>query len=471
LIPEYNLIDSKLWQEEKKEESNSKENIENEENKDIENKREKENCIPSFLSILINDDKISNNSSSILDDDLNKNKRQKKIYSFIANCQNEKIIIPFIIHEESSANQMKEYIFEILKQKNFNVFNKLKFEEMQIFYKSCIITGNRKLKSYDFDNKDINELIIFIYNKEISNYFTGNENENKNNNNNNEINHIENRNIKVLHKIKDNNLIKKKENEKENEYLNIGNSTNNNDNNNDNYNIIKTTRNKSPKLITKKRKRLSTEESNNNDKDNNDNYNDNLNLHLNNNDREKDTNMNKKIKENKNMNKNYLNDLELLDGNNDKNIHIQGKSRFTSIKEESKENLYPIPSNKFEILNPKIFEIYRMNYNELKNVNNFAIKNEYSKIKYEAPLDLTGVNLNEIFLLEEKNVQIYPKGNMPKSGKGFNKPAIITIYKMFDFDEEDVEIFKKEIEMKKGVFLKYDSIKGYIKFKVKEWIK
>ena len=49
---------------------------------------------------------------------------------------------------------------------------KLKEEEMQIFYQSCIITGNKKLKSYDFDSMNINELSILIYNKEISNYFT-----------------------------------------------------------------------------------------------------------------------------------------------------------------------------------------------------------------------------------------------------------------------------------------------------------
>ena len=266
---------------------------------------------------------------------------------------------------------MKQHIYELLKERNFNQFLKLKFEDLQVYFKSFILTGNKKLKEYELDPSNINELSVVIFNKEIANYF--------------------NDSNKKITKIKETNV------KKESEYINI------------------MKENRSPKLINSKRKRLSTDE----------------------------------------------------------HSPIKNKEKVKNFIEEDKnENkLWPILSNKFNIVFPDTVEICRMTHKQLKDVKGFTVSNEFAKIRFEESLNLNGVDLNEVILMELMNVEIYPKKNIPKPGEGFNKPAEITIYKMFDFDEEDVYNFKREIEKKKGVFLKYNSDKGYIKFWVKEWIK
>ena len=72
-----------------------------------------------------------------------------------------------------------------------------------------------------------------------------------------------------------------------------------------------------------------------------------------------------------------------------------------------------------------------MTADELRNIQNFTIFNEYVKVTFENTTDITGLNLDEIVHLNHRSIEIYPEnGNVaiPETGCGLNKAAIIEFY-------------------------------------------
>lgn len=133
------------------------------------------------------------------------------------------------------------------------------------------------------------------------------------------------------------------------------------------------------------------------------------------------------------------------------------------------DDYLPKYNNDFDLF-PSIHYLYRMKKSELKSVEGFKISNNYGKIKFKTSVDLTYLNLSEIFKIDLYTIELYPETQMPKPGEGLNKPAIITIKQMFE-QKENLKEFIQSLKTKGGKFISYNEYKGKFKFEVERWIK
>ncbi|KAK4454119.1 hypothetical protein QBC34DRAFT_375914 [Podospora aff. communis PSN243] len=84
-------------------------------------------------------------------------------------------------------------------------------------------------------------------------------------------------------------------------------------------------------------------------------------------------------------------------------------------------------------MSPPIEELRAMNRNQLKKVANFVVGREnVGSVSFKVPVDLTGVNLDELFgevvVLTTRSATVYPiQAKKPPVGKGLNVPALISL--------------------------------------------
>ena len=115
------------------------------------------------------------------------------------------------------------------------------------------------------------------------------------------------------------------------------------------------------------------------------------------------------------------------------------------------------------------------NYESPRNNNravNFTIENEHCRIVYKTPVDLVGLDLDDIFNFSHTNAEVY-RGNTPKpmNGYGLNKPATIT-YLNICVPEDDDEFEKLERKVIKltnsrdAYFMNLDKESDSMTFKV-----
>jgi len=81
---------------------------------------------------------------------------------------------------------------------------------------------------------------------------------------------------------------------------------------------------------------------------------------------------------------------------------------------------------------PPIEEIRLMNRQQLKKVNLEIGRENIGSVKFEVPVDLSGINLDELFddivILETRTATVYPNpAKKPPVGKGLNVPALISL--------------------------------------------
>lgn len=151
----------------------------------------------------------------------------------------------------------------------------------------------------------------------------------------------------------------------------------------------------------------------------------------------------------------------------DKESYLSNSGKKTLKKSElAPIEKLPILTNSEYTIKPTLKDISRMTVEELEQVENFSISNKNGKIEFIEPIDLTGVNLDQIVNIIPGKVELYKNNNisfLPQPGKGLNKKAIIHIYNCLEENDKNAELSltyqqEKTIEVN-GVFKSYDQNK------------
>jgi nuclear pore complex protein Nup98-Nup96 len=109
--------------------------------------------------------------------------------------------------------------------------------------------------------------------------------------------------------------------------------------------------------------------------------------------------------------------------------------------------LIPKPPKEGYRINPDYASLCRMSEDQLRNVSNFSIANEFGKIEFQGKVDLTGGNLRDDIVIRHREVVVYPEdSDKPLRGKKLNLPAIVTLFGCFPSKAGmSMENFKKKL--------------------------
>jgi len=132
----------------------------------------------------------------------------------------------------------------------------------------------------------------------------------------------------------------------------------------------------------------------------------------------------------------------------------------TSKKSLAPIEILPVLTKSGYKTSPEYKVLCRMTLEEIQKVKNFQIFNEYGKVEYLEPVDLSNLNLDKIFSIEDRAILVY-QSYKPEEGKELNKPANVHLYKCFPKDEE---LPSEEIN------LFVDTLKGLCKEKEAEFV-
>ena len=137
-------------------------------------------------------------------------------------------------------------------------------------------------------------------------------------------------------------------------------------------------------------------------------------------------------------------------------------------------NLLPKLTKQNYYIRPSLFEINRMNLQEIQSIPNLVIGNEYGEIQFTTPTDLLEVNIDDILNINFHEIELYSGNVKHERGSKLNKEAICLL-KNFDVSElieneedlnEAIDLLKRQCNDMNTIFISYDPEKKEFKFKV-----
>jgi hypothetical protein len=117
------------------------------------------------------------------------------------------------------------------------------------------------------------------------------------------------------------------------------------------------------------------------------------------------------------------------DWDSDPIVHVYRSSNTDKYFAET--SVLPICKREDLMLSPDIVDLSRMTEEELANVSNFIIENEFGRIEFMKDVDLRNANFDEDVIIKNKCVEVY--SNMspekkPGKGRKMNQEAMITFF-------------------------------------------
>ncbi|EAR82852.4 nucleoporin, putative (macronuclear) [Tetrahymena thermophila SB210] len=144
----------------------------------------------------------------------------------------------------------------------------------------------------------------------------------------------------------------------------------------------------------------------------------------------------------------------------------------------------PVLKNDKYKCSPSVYEMRHWPIEELQSVNQFIIQNQYGKIEFENPVEITRQDLDKIVIIEQQRAIVYPEhlysGKCPKVGCKLNQQAVVTLYcidkkafeehrqKTIDYEKLERKL-KKQCEKNKCEYVNFDRKKFWFSFRVFDW--
>ena len=178
--------------------------------------------------------------------------------------------------------------------------------------------------------------------------------------------------------------------------------------------------------------------------------------------------------------------------NDSQNYSILGHDSGDACPSPVSNLTYSIPRCKVILTRTEYFTIPPLEQLDVEDetcvVESFTVgRHGYGSIFWEGPLDIYGLNLDEIVHIRRKEVIVYPDDeNKPEEGFGLNRPAQITLHKVWPVDKTTHELIKDPQRLIKmnysekiehatikfgGIFKEYRPDTGSWVFKVKHFSK
>ncbi|KAL4429735.1 hypothetical protein ABPG74_001421 [Tetrahymena malaccensis] len=144
----------------------------------------------------------------------------------------------------------------------------------------------------------------------------------------------------------------------------------------------------------------------------------------------------------------------------------------------------PVLKNDKYKCSPTIYEMRHWPIEELQSVSSFTIQNQYGKIEFENPVEITRQDLDKIVIIEQQRAIVYPEhlysGKCPKVGCKLNQQAVVTLYcidkkafeehrqKTIDYEKLERKL-RRQCEKNKCEFVNFDRKKFWFSFRVFDW--
>jgi len=129
---------------------------------------------------------------------------------------------------------------------------------------------------------------------------------------------------------------------------------------------------------------------------------------------------------------------------------VVDSNRSPSFSPQQSKNQFVPKLTKFGYtVHPSLAELETMSEADLAAVSGFRIERpEYGSVAWDGAVDVRGVDLDSVVVIESKNVSVYDeaesKGQKPQQGSKLNRPAVITMYDVFPKDGAESSMEAKE---------------------------
>ena len=111
--------------------------------------------------------------------------------------------------------------------------------------------------------------------------------------------------------------------------------------------------------------------------------------------------------------------------------------------------------------NPEYYILCRMSIDELKNISNFKIYNEYGEVQFLNNVNLLGLDLDKECVIEKGSIEL-------KGGLNVKRKCILYNFKLDNGNQNLMDDFKKVISEKNGVFISYEPNSGRLEWDYNE---